>query len=127
MKTNKMHITKGNNLGIYFSEDLKLSAEQRAWLHNHGIRKDKWEDNKYFLSLERFKTSEELKYLFKLIGVLYFRVLKIGEDNFEKSYSKWSEFCYIVAQKIADLNDDAEMWGDAWIVYKFLQVRQWKA
>lgn len=84
MKTNAITFTKGNNTVVYFAEDLKLSAKQRAWLHDHGLRKDKWEANKYFVNYKAIATKDE--YL-KLIGTLYDRVLKLSGNVDEMAVS----------------------------------------
>lgn len=79
---NSMVITKGGNTVITFRKDVKLSAEQKAWLHNHGLRKDKWEDNKYFINYKAI--PNKLEFL-KLVGVLHDRVLKLDGNIDEKA------------------------------------------
>ena len=49
MKTNKIYFSS-NIINIYFSEDMKLSAKQRAWLHENKIYKGKGSNHYFFAS-----------------------------------------------------------------------------
>lgn len=124
---NTMVITKGGNIVVTFRSDIKLSAEQRAWLHNNGLRRDKWEANKYFISFREYPSWQ--RGLPKLLDNLYFRVLKLHRDDFKEAYDDWSAFCYEAADVIRRVYSNGyDMACDRYLVSTWLRTsHRWKS